>query len=142
MERTGCPGRDVLRDQPWKVGAAPGGRVDVIHGQELDGGVDDSLGTPCAAATEQWGQSDQIAPSAVTDGQLVPICPREKDTDDAGAYERDPWWRAQAKDQIACRDVCRLDHTLEHFLPYRAPTVLDVLDQYSMRITSCGATGL
>ncbi len=142
MERTGCPGRDVLRDQPWKVWTSADGRENVIHGQELDGGVDDSLGTPRAAATEQCGQSDQIAPPGVTDGQLLPICPREKDTDDAGADERDPWWRAQAKDQIACRDVCRLDHTLEHFLPYRAPTVLDVLDQYSTRIASCGATGL
>lgn len=97
MERIGCPGRDVLRDQPWKVGAEPGGRVDVVHCQELDGGVNDSLGSPRAAATEQRGQSDQIAPSAVTDGQLLPICPREKDTDDASADERDPWSRALRK---------------------------------------------
>ena len=142
MESTGCPGRDVLRDQPWKVGAAPGGRADVIHCQELDGGVNDSLGTPRAAATEQRGQSDQIAPPPVTDGQLLPICPGEKDTDDAGADERDPWWRARAKDEIAGRDVCRLDDTLEHFLPDSAPTVLDVLDQSSMRVPVYGATGL
>ena len=90
MKRAGCPGRDVLSDQPWKVGAASGGRADVIHCQDLDGGVNDSLGTPSAAATEQRGQSDQIAPPAVTDGQLSPICPGEKDTDDAGADERDP----------------------------------------------------
>ena len=142
MERIGCPVRDVLRDQPWKVGAAPGGRVDVIHCQELDGGVNDSLGTPRATATEQRGQSDQIAPPAVTDGQLLPICPREKDTDDASADERDPWWRAHAKDEIAGRNICGLDNTLEQFLPDGAPTVLDVLDQSSMRITLYGATGL
>ena len=142
MERTGCPGRDVLSDQPWEVGAASGGRADVIHCQDLDGGVNDSLGTPRAAASEQRSQSDQIAPSAVADGQLLPICPGEKDADDASADERDPWWRARAKDEIAGRDVCRLDYALEHFLPDRAPSVLDVLDQSTVRITLCGAIGL
>ncbi len=48
--------------------------------------------------------------------------------------ERDPWPRAQAKDEIAGRDICGLDHTLEQLLPDGAPTVLDVLDQSSMRI--------
>src|ERR1700686_649902 len=142
MERIGCPGRDVLRDQPWKIGAAPRGRVDVIHCQELDGGVNESLGTPRAVTTEQRRQSDQIAPSAVTDGQLLPVCPRDKDSDDASADERDPWARAQGKDEIAGRDVCGLDHTLEHFLPDGAPTVLDVLDQSSVRIPLCSATDL
>ena len=88
MKRAGCPGRDVLSDQPWKVGAASGGRADVIHCQDLDGGVNDSLGTPSAAATEQRGQSDQIAPPAVTDGQLLPTGPREIDTNDAGVTAR------------------------------------------------------
>ena len=100
---------------------APGGRVDVIHCQELDGGVNDSLGTPRAAATEHRGQSDQIAPSSVTDGQMLPICPRKKDTDDGGADERHPWSRAQAKDEIAGRDVCGLDHTLEANLAGEVP---------------------
>src|ERR1700691_5426046 len=105
IKRTGCPGRDVFRDQPWKVGAALGGRADVIHCQELDRGVNDSLGTPRAAATEQWGQSDQIALPAVTDGQLLPSGPREIEADDAGADECDPRRRARAKDEIPGEDV-------------------------------------
>lgn len=132
----------MLRDQPWKLRAAPGGRVDVIHCQQLDGAVNDSLGTPRAAATEQRCQSDQIAPPPVTDGQLMPLCPREIDADDASADERDPWWRARSKDEIAGGDVCGLDDTLEHFLPDSAATVLDVLDQSSMRVPVDNATGL
>ena len=122
------PGRDVLRDQPWKVGAAPGGRVDVIHCQELDGHVNDSLGIPCAAATEQRGQSDQIAPSAVTDGQLLRICPERKTRTMPARMSAILGREPRRKMRSPGRDVCGLDHTLEHFLPDGAPTVLDVLD--------------
>jgi hypothetical protein len=134
IKRTGCPRRDVFRDQPWKIGATPGHGADVVHCQEVDRGVNDSLGAPRAAATEQWGQSDQIALPAVTDGQLLPIGPREIQADDAGANECDPRWRARAKDEIAGEDVHGFADTLEQFLPDRAPTVLDVFDQSASRI--------